>query len=286
MASASTSHQERLRLGSEDAAYARVDLTHNLYPGRRWMEIVFPLDAPLALVKDKLYRHTGSSAANIRVFLKFRPDDPGTPLVDQHQTLRAAGCVDGCTLHVVDDIGEPVVPPVLTAGDAGEGNLQGKYSMDEETYDKREGTARKFLARLQQEQPALFTGKNGREAHVEPTEEDEETWKKRLKDARASFPLGSRCRLSGDRRGVVAFVGVRPSKSPRQIWIGVALDEPLGSTDGRDVAGASKGPNKVSGASQLLFECSGEKYGEFATPDRVVVGDFPPIDPFDLLDEI
>ncbi|CBZ49641.1 putative tubulin-specific chaperone [Neospora caninum Liverpool] len=262
----------------ESAAYARLDVTHNLHPGRRWMEIVFTLDAPLASVKDKLYRHTGSSPSNIQVFLKFTPEDPGRPLLDPAQTLREAGCVEGCILHVVDDSGERVAVPPSSVGESREESLEGKYVMDEETYDQREGTARKFLARLQKEQPDLFAKK--KEAKVE--EEDEETWKQRLETARTTFPIGSRCRLSGDRRGAVAYVGPRPSKSLRQIWIGVALDEPLGTTDGRD--GTSK---KAAGAHlKPLFECNGEKYGEFATPDEVEVGDFPPIDPFDLLDEI
>ncbi|EPR57453.1 CAP-Gly domain-containing protein [Toxoplasma gondii RUB] len=263
--------QARLRLGQDDAAYARLDITHNLHPGRRWMEIVFSLDAPLTSVKDKLYRHTGSNPSNIKVFLKFTPEDPGRLLLDPTQTLRAVGCVEGCILHVVDESGEAGVIP---SGERTE-NLEGKYVMDDETYDKRDGTARKFLARLQKQQPDLFSKKE------EKIEEDEESWKKRLDSARTTFAIGTRCRLSGDRRGAVAYVGPRPSKSLRQIWIGVALDEPLGCTDGRD------DPTKKTPASQkVLFECNGDNYGEFVEPDQVEVGAFPPIDPFDLLDEI
>ncbi|OEH75989.1 putative tubulin-specific chaperone [Cyclospora cayetanensis] len=48
----------------------------------------------------------------------------------------------------------------------------------------------------------------------------------------SSFVLS--VQLIGDRRGQIAYVGRRQSRPPGEIWIGVALDEPLGRTDGRD----------------------------------------------------
>lgn len=65
---------------------------------------------------------------------------------------------------------------------------------------------------------------------------------------------------------------------------GIALDEPVGSTDGTDRKKAGTAVEK-RGATRL-FECNGDKYGEFARLHEVEVGDFPPLDPFDLLDEI
>lgn len=68
-----------------------------------------------------------------------------------------------------------------------------------------------------------------------------------------------------------------------RVCVGIALDEPVGSTDGTD---RKKGRTAEKGVTTRLFECNGEKYGEFGRLDEVEVGDFPPLDPFDLLDEI
>ena len=90
------------------------------------------------------------------------------------------------------------------------------------------------------------------------------------------------------------------------VGLGVALDEPLGLTDGRDfrfgglqpaaaaaatataaaAAAAAAAGRKLVFSSKRLFECSGDKYGEWVKPKEVTVGDFPPLDPFDLIDEI
>jgi tubulin-folding cofactor B len=82
--------------------------------------------------------------------------------------------------------------------------------------------------------------------------------------------VGKRCRLlpeSDARRGTVAFVGLVEKIPGLGPWIGVALDEPTGKNDG-------------SVAGQRYFEC-GKNQGVFIRPERVEVGNFPPLDDFD-----
>ncbi|KAB5594483.1 Tubulin-folding cofactor B [Ceratobasidium theobromae] len=91
--------------------------------------------------------------------------------------------------------------------------------------------------------------------------------------APAEVKPGARCKVETDtgdsniKRGVVRFVG--PTKFGKEgtgDWIGVEYDEPVGKNDG-----------SVQGVR--YFTCK-DKHGAFVRPDRVTVGDFPPIDPF------
>jgi len=88
-----------------------------------------------------------------------------------------------------------------------------------------------------------------------------------LMEEASKIKVGDRCEVNpGGRRGEVMFVGTVESLN-LGFWVGVALDEPVGLGDG-----TAKG--------KRIFECMGPKYGTFARPDRVNVGDFP-----DLFDE-
>lgn len=96
------------------------------------------------------------------------------------------------------------------------------------------------------------------------------------------------------RRGVIRFVGPVPTipspfakaladaanthaegagdadDLPAPLWVGIELDEPLGKNDG-------------SVGGQRYFECL-QNRGVFVKPDKVEIGDFPPLG-LDELDE-
>lgn len=89
--------------------------------------------------------------------------------------------------------------------------------------------------------------------------------------------VGKRCRVGGDdtRRGVVMYVGdVKEIPNGTGAWVGVHLDEPMGKNDG-----------SINGV-RYWGEDSDMKHGVFARPERVDIGDFPPIDDLGDMEEI
>ncbi|KAI1007498.1 hypothetical protein K3495_g722 [Podosphaera aphanis] len=84
--------------------------------------------------------------------------------------------------------------------------------------------------------------------------------------------VGQRCRVGGEdtERGVVMYIGeVKEIPGGDGKWIGVQLDEPLGKNDG-------------SLAGKRYWGKEGDpKSGVFVRPQRIEIGDFPPINDFD-----
>ena len=89
--------------------------------------------------------------------------------------------------------------------------------------------------------------------------------------------VGKRCRLGIDdtRRGEIKYVG-EVKEIPGSIgpWIGIELDEPVGKNDGS------------LGETRYWGEPSGVKRGVFVRPERVEVGDYPPLDDLEDMEEI
>lgn len=166
------------------------------------------------------------------------------------KTLGDYGAKSGMRLHVHDRSGRQ------GAAIFEDMSAVPKYTMTEEDYDKRESTYRKF-----KEQQARAAAAAGGVA-VEPKKEE----------TVADYPLvlvGKRCALvEGGHRGEVAFFGVVEKKG---LFVGVRLDEPFGKNDG-------------SADGKRYFE-SLPKYGIFVKPNRIQVGEFPPVDDEDDDDE-
>ncbi|OAA43847.1 tubulin specific chaperone cofactor B [Metarhizium rileyi] len=89
--------------------------------------------------------------------------------------------------------------------------------------------------------------------------------------------VGKRCRIGGEdaRRGVVKYVG-EVKEIPNGIgqWVGVQLDEPVGKNDG-----------SIDG-TRYWGEPSPMKHGVFVRPERVEVGEYPPMDDLEDMEEI
>ena len=88
------------------------------------------------------------------------------------------------------------------------------------------------------------------------------------------------------RRGTVRFKGDIPGLGGKReqgcLWVGIELDEPVGRNDGSvqvDVEGEGGG---TKSDVRRVFQCP-EKHGVFARPEKVEIGDFPPLD--DLMDD-
>ena len=142
--------------------------------------------------------------------------------------------------------------------------------MSDEEYNKRENTYRKFKESKLAEDPEWSLEKElAKRRGVEyvpkstPKVSDADFQGELVTER--GIVVGSRCSCEpGDRRGKVHFVGKDVEGLPLGWWIGVQYDEPLGKNDG-----------SVKGVR--LFSCP-PNYGAILRPEKVKVGDFPPID--------
>ncbi|KAG8717539.1 hypothetical protein FRC08_007268 [Ceratobasidium sp. 394] len=185
---------------------------------------------------------------------------------------RSGDAADAAPLHVLDDDSRPLGfyslsdMMLLKVADTSANSLAGqftdvsaveKFELTEEEYQKRTDTV---LAYKQAHKIGRFADSTQAPASQVYT-------------AAPEVKPGARCKVeaeSGDsdaKRGVIRFVGpTKFGKTGTGDWVGVEYDEPLGKNDG-----------SVQG--ERYFTCK-DKHGVFVRPDRVVVGDFPPVDPF------
>jgi len=151
-----------------------------------------------------------------------------------------------------------------------------KYQMPETQYEQLSDSV---LAWKKKQKLGRFDP-NAKSAAVMAEErrtKDEEEIKKK------GIEIGMRCRVGRDdgRRGIVRFVGeivgLGGERETGCRWVGVELDEPVGRNDGSAKVEVEGGALE----SKRVFECK-DKFGVFIRPEKVEVGEWPPLDDLEM----
>mmetsp|Transcript_46096 Transcript_46096/g.100117 ORF Transcript_46096/g.100117 Transcript_46096/m.100117 type:complete len:285 (+) Transcript_46096:74-928(+) len=241
----------------------RLDVTHcNLV--QRWHDILFSEDMTVMEVKEKLYRHGGSSVSFQELYLRRGGGDT-IFLMDDSKTLRYYGAQNGMEIHIKD-----LDPHSISKhGGLEDVSQVEKYVMPDEEYDKMKNTVRAIRREREAQAAANSAAREGDTG--EELGGTHAPYEMTAEEMAAAFPMDGRCKCEpGSRRGSIRYVG--SVGGTKGTWIGVALDEPQGQNDGTK-------------DGKRYFECNGPKYGIFAKPENVEVGDFPELDPFASDDE-
>lgn len=217
-------------------------------------ELRFFKNQKLFEIKEVLSRKFGTLPEYMKLKL-IRTNGEEQPLTnfDEERTLNELKINDMDTVHVYD------LNPNSTLVQTNFDDLSTvkKYEISEEDYMKRTDNARKFKQKVMSDP----NYKNMIESSQGPTYEEEA----------AQIEIGQRCLLGdGFRRGEVKFVGM-VKEMGHGFWVGVRLDEPIGENNG-----------SIKG--KFYFECE-NKFGVFVRPDYIKVGDFPPEDLFNALED-
>jgi len=241
----------------------RIHVSHSNLKAK-FIEIRLDKHMTIQEVMEKLRRHCGSGVDNMVLQLFNQAHQLVCILDDLDKKFGYYSPEDGFGIHILDSN-----PHSMSAGGWLEDvSLVKKYEMSEEDYNKREGTTRKWMQSMKEKDPTWTIQKEmmrRRDPNWQPP--NEVTDPEHMAEEASKINVGDRCEIQpGGRRGEVKFVGKVPELKPG-FWVGIALDEPVGINDG-------------SAKGKKYFDCLGPKYGTFARPDKVTVGDFP-----DLFDE-
>lgn len=257
----------------------RLDVSHsNLV--QRWHDILFHEDMTVMQVKEKLYRHGGTSVGWQELYLRRGGGDT-VFLMDDYKTLKYYGAYSGMEIHIKD-----LDPNSLSRNGGLEDVSQvEKYVLADEEYDKMKNTVRavkreREAARMKAEAAARASAADGEEGQELGGEAGPGGWREGMaglgnemtrEELDAGYPLGGRCEVEpGARRGEIRYAG--HVIGMKGFWIGIQLDEPQGQNDGTK-------------DGKRYFECTGAKYGCFVKPENCKVGDYPERDPFASDDE-
>ncbi|KAL1971708.1 hypothetical protein VTN31DRAFT_2329 [Thermomyces dupontii] len=229
----------------------------------------------VGFLKGKLETMTGIPPGSQRLLLKS-PGKPDTWLDADDETVGSYGLYRGCEIEVHD-----TRPPSARPNFDDLSSVQ-KFELPQEAYEKLPGSV---LAWKKEQKLGRFdpNAKSPMDLYAEQGRKDQEEVEKRgiATSRRAIILPSSPPHL---RRGTVQYIGPVPEiafkplgnkrpdedyTGPVPLWVGIQLDEPTGKNDG-----------SVNG--KRYFDCP-PNYGVFVKPERVEVGDFPPLE--DLNDE-
>merc|ERR1711988_1951109 len=248
---------------SQAESTVRIHVSHQNLKAK-FMELRLDKHMTIQELMEKLRRHSGTGCDSMVLQLFNQAQQFVCVLDDPDRKLGYYSPEDGFGIHMLD-----LNPHSASAGGWLEDvSLVKKYEISEEAYNKREGTVRKWIQEKKAADPTWTVQKEmmrRKDPNWQPP--NEVTDPEHLAEEASKISVGDRCEVQpGGRRGEVKFVGKVPELN-LGFWVGVALDEPVGVNNG-----SAKGTQ--------YFECLGPKYGTFARPDKVTVGDFP-----DLFDE-
>ncbi|KAK1143825.1 hypothetical protein N8T08_006076 [Aspergillus melleus] len=223
-------------------------------------------------LKSKLETMTGIPPGSQRLHLKS-PGQPGRWIDGDDTVIGDWGLVKGCEIEVHDSRPQSARPNFNDLSSVE------KYVLPTETYESLPNSvlAWKRNQKLGRFDPNASTPEESMRRQAE--QDAEEVAQRGIAVSKRAIILPSS--PPHIRRGTIRFVGpvptipypgvtVRPGSSGREsddslpLWIGIELDEPTGKNDG-------------SVGGQRFFTCP-SKSGLFVKPDKIEVGDFPPLD--------
>ncbi|PAV55785.1 hypothetical protein WR25_13066 isoform A [Diploscapter pachys] len=198
-------------------------------------------------LKKKLELIVGAEAESIDVELRDNEGKFVAALVENSKSLKDLGVKNGMQIHGIDRTHKNE--------ELKDDSMVEKYEISEDKYEQRQDSVRAFKKRLAAEKMA----KEGQSASSPPDPFEQQN------EALKHIQVGQRCEVrikdQPPRRGHIAFVG--QTKFKEGPWVGIAYDEPVGKNDGT-----------VAGVRYFQVD---DKYGGFARPSDVVIGDFPPL---------
>jgi len=211
----------------------------------------FDLQLPISQLKEKLHLITGIPVENQQLTIYNNDADlhPVRVLDEDQRPLGFYSPADFQVLKVVDTNPSTTFTGQLT-------DLSGveKFELTEDQYALRQDSV---LAYKQRHKVGRFADKT--ESKPAPT-------------GTVDISIGSRCEVESTepglhKRGTVRYAGPTDFGSGGGVWVGIEYDEPMGKNDG-----------SVNG--KRYFTCA-PRFGVFVRPDKVNVGDYPVVDPFE-----